>query len=178
MKLIVVLTWMGQGWRKTDRLLASPQGSMSDEQLKAALLDRAIACGLADRSEDLRLDFPAQRLTNITTGKNYVAKGTSNPQDTLQLRGEAEGLRRMDAVGPGICPKLHYAGKLEDSSCAIFLSDFVHLGRSSSRSLSVLAGRMASELHEPHYHSDVQQYGFPVPTHCGVTLQDNTWEHV
>ena len=151
---------------------------MTDEQLKAALLDRAVTCGLAERSEDLRLDFPAQRLTNTTTGKDYVAKGTSNHQNTLQLLGEAEGLRRMDAASPGVCPKLHYAGKLGDGSCAIFLSDFVCLGRSNTPSLNVLAEKLASQLHNPDCHSDEQQFGFPVPTHCGVTQQDNTWEYV
>lgn len=140
----------------------------------ALLSDAAVRAGLATSANDLRLS--GNTLSNTTNGRRYFAKADSN---VSQILGEAEGLSRMQKASPGICPELYMAEKVKDGNGldkAVFISDYVDLGSSSTQSLRHLAEKMADELHNPENHQAVKMYGFPVPTHCGVTEQDNSWE--
>lgn len=114
---------------------------------------------------------------NTDTGKTYIAKLAST--NVVQLLGEAEGLRRMYKTSPGLVPKLHIVEQLDNgNNCkALFISDYIELGSLDGKATTKLAEKMANELHNPEKQlSDVEGFGFPVPTHCGATEQDNTWE--
>ncbi|KAK9899576.1 Ketosamine-3-kinase [Cystobasidium minutum MCA 4210] len=94
-----------------------------------------------------------------------------------QLIGEAEGLKRMWETSNGLVPKLHTFEKLDNGNKALFISDYINLGSMGGSAMTRLAEKMANELHNPEKQlADVKGFGFPVPTHCGVTEQDNTWE--
>ena len=133
------------------------------------LVDEAIKAGLGDSKNDFELS--GEWLTNRKTGKQYIAKSGN-----AQVYGEGLGLKRMDEASRGIAPQIH---ALEQSSeGGWFISDYISLGRSSTSSKKRLAVKLANELHNPKNHTGVKKFGFDVPTHCGVTEQDNTWEWV
>jgi protein-ribulosamine 3-kinase len=139
---------------------------------RSEIIDAAVRAGLGS-AETFRAS--GDHLTNTNTGKVYIAKLGRNVE---QLLGEAEGLKRMGATAPGLVPTLHIAEALQDGSGrAVFISDYIELGGKSASSMTLLAEKLANELHNPDKQlKDIQGFGFPVPTHCGVTEQDNTWE--
>ena len=138
--------------------------------MQAETIEAAVAAGLGARKDFLA---SAERLENSKDGKRYFAKNQSN---AAQLLGEAEGLRRIAQAAPGLAPQIHVAERSADGKRALFISDYISLGTTSSSSMQTLARRMASELHNPEKHTEIKKYGFPIPTHCGNTEQDNTWE--
>lgn len=138
-------------------------------------VEAAVRAGLGS-AESLKL--AGDRLTNAETGRSYIAKLASKAS-VAQLIGEAEGLKRMWETSNGLVPKLHAFEKLDDGNKALFISDYINLGSMGGSAMTRLAEKMAKELHNPNKQlGDVKGFGFPVPTHCGVTEQDNTWEWV
>jgi len=135
------------------------------------LLEAAVRAGLGRSAGDFKAS--GDQLHNTATGKTYFAKQGRN---VAQILGEAEGLRLMSDAAPGLTPAIHLAEESKDGRTALFISDYIDLGRSSSQSKAQLAERLAKELHNPERHSSVTRFGFSRPTHCGVTEQDNTWE--
>jgi protein-ribulosamine 3-kinase len=104
----------------------------------------------------------------------------ANGKDVLQLIGEAEGLRAMGAAAPDLVPKLYSCGydDLQSRNQAYMITEWFEMAGSwrdakHQREL----GRKLAEMHR--YRADAghgDKFGFSVPTHCGVTEQDNTWE--
>jgi protein-ribulosamine 3-kinase len=129
------------------------------------------ATDLHARSGPLLFHEPTQ-----STIFTKVAKG----KDVPQLIGEAEGLRAMGTAAPDLVPKL-YAFGYDDPpthSQAYMITEWFEMAGSwrdakHQREL----GRKLAEMHR--YRVDAghgDRFGFSVPTHCGVTEQDNTWE--
>lgn len=135
------------------------------------LLEAAVRAGLGASTDDFTAS--GDRLTNSRTNRTYFAKQGRN---VAQILGEAEGLRLMAQASPGLVPSIYLAEESKDGRTALFLSEYINLGRSTSSSMSKLAEKMANELHNPEAHVGVAGFGFARPTHCGVTKQDNTWE--
>lgn len=136
------------------------------------LIEAAVRAGLGS-AENLKI--AGDKLTNAQTGKTYIAKLASG--NTSQLIGEAEGLKRMWETSPGLVPKLHIKEELDNGKRALFISDYINIGSMGAATMARLAEKMANELHNPDKQlKDVKGFGFPVPTHCGATEQDNTWE--
>ena len=80
---------------------------------------------------------------------------------------------------PSLCPRAHAHGALADTPGGYFLAtDFLDLGATGGGSGRSLAAKLA-ELHTtPAPIPDGQTapaFGFPVPTCCGPTVQDNSW---
>lgn len=143
--------------------------------VRSELVEAAVRAGLGS-AESFKL--AGERLSNAETGRTYIAKLASKP-NVAQLIGEAEGLKRMWETSNGLVPKLHVFEKLDEGNKALFISDYINLGSMGGPAMARLAEKMATELHNPDNQlSDVKGFGFPVPTHCGVTEQDNTWEWV
>lgn len=136
----------------------------------STIVEAAIKAGLGNQND---FTICGDHLDNSKTGKRYFAKSQTN---VSQLLGEAEGLKRISLAAPGLAPRIHVAEVTDHGKRALFISDYITLGNTSSSSTQSLARKMANELHNPEKHSMVKQYGFPVPTHCGNTEQDNTWE--
>lgn len=105
-----------------------------------------------------------------------VAKG----KDVPQLIGEAEGLRAMGSAAPELVPKLYSFGYDDPSSRkeAYMISQWFEMAGSwRNPEHQKELGRKLAEMHR--YRSDAghgDRFGFMVPTHCGPTEQDNTWE--
>lgn len=136
------------------------------------LVEAAVRAGLGS-AQSFR--STGDKLVNTETGKTYIAKLASG--NVGQLLGEAEGLRRMGQTSPGLVPRLHAVETLDGGNKALFISDYIDLGGKGGSAMTRLAEKMANELHNPDKQlKDVKGFGFPVPTHCGVTEQDNTWE--
>ncbi|ORX38044.1 Fructosamine/Ketosamine-3-kinase [Kockovaella imperatae] len=96
------------------------------------------------------------------------------------MRGEAASLKAMSATAPeSLIPRLYgYAESADGNECAMVTQYFdlqpLH-GGSYQREL----GRKLAEMHRlPPKDTEgyTGRYGFEVPTFCGVTQQDNTWE--
>lgn len=139
---------------------------------RAELVEAAVRAGLGSAA---CFKLSGDKLVNTETGKTYIAKLASG--NTAQLIGEAEGLKRMGETSPGLVPKLHIFESQHNGEKALFISDFISLGGMGGNAMIRLADKMANELHNHDKQlKDVKGFGFPVPTHCGVTEQDNTWE--
>ena len=81
---------------------------------------------------------------------------------------------------PSLCPRAHAHGALADTPGSFFLAtDFLDLGATPgpgpTRSLaSKLAALHTTPAPTPEGHAR-PAFGFPVPTCCGATRQDNAW---
>jgi fructosamine-3-kinase len=106
-------------------------------------IDAAVKAGLG-KEEDFNLTY--DRLTHIS-GKQYYAKSSKN---VAQLLGEAEGLRKMTEAAPGLAPTVHIAEEINEGQKAVFVSDYIALGRTNAASLQKL-GKSCGGLHLHEY---------------------------
>ncbi|KAK3303959.1 Fructosamine/Ketosamine-3-kinase [Chaetomium strumarium] len=115
----------------------------------------------------------------------YFVKTKSGPDAEIMFRGEHASLNAIHAVDPTLCPRSYAHGAMRSSPGEFFLvTDFLNLGTSATTGgggggtgLS-LAAKLA-KLHTtpapiPKGLSK-PMFGFPVPTCCGATKQDNAW---
>ncbi|KAH6620621.1 Fructosamine/Ketosamine-3-kinase [Chaetomium sp. MPI-SDFR-AT-0129] len=119
----------------------------------------------------------------------FVKTGTG-PQAEVMFRGEYASLNSIHAADPSLhlCPRAHAHGPLRNSPGKFFLAtDFLDMRASSSASSGSASGKdtglsLAAKLAKLHttpapipkgFSRPV--FGFPVPTCCGATRQDNTW---
>lgn len=119
------------------------------------------------------------------TTKSYFLKTGKGPSAKTMFAGEHMSLHSIHSVVPTLCPESYGHGEFQDSSNAglsFLVTDFLDLSSrstgSSSKSSQSLAQKLA-KLHStpapiPKGHSK-PQFGFPVPTCCGDTEQDNTF---
>lgn len=84
---------------------------------------------------------------------------------------------------PSLCPKSYANGKLEDESGSFLVTDFLDLSGSSSRRESASGVSLAQKLAKLHSipapipeGHETPMFGFPAPTCCGDTQQDNTFK--
>ncbi|KAJ9117809.1 hypothetical protein QFC20_000089 [Naganishia adeliensis] len=125
---------------------------------------------LSVRSRSLLFHEPTQTtiFTKIATGK-----------DVPQLIGEAEGLKAMGEAAPDLVPRLlGYGYDDDDQKQACMISQWFEMHGSwhdemHQRELGKKLAQMHRYIPEAGHGG---RFGFPVPTHCGVTEQDNTWE--
>lgn len=116
----------------------------------------------------------------------YYAK-TARGHSAAQMRGEASSLAAMARTAPpGLIPRiLGYvdADAAEDETGAL-VTEYAD-GRGGGGQAAL--GRVLALMHRPPAEQageegggpDVEyngKFGFPVPTHCGATEQDNAWE--
>lgn len=123
------------------------------------------------RSGSLLFHRPLQRI--IFT---KVAKG----KDVPQLIGEAEGIQAMSSAAPELVPHIYAFGydNPQSRNQAYMITQWFEMAgswRDSGHQREL--GRKLAEMHR--YRAEAghgDRFGFGVPTHCGVTEQDNTWE--
>lgn len=122
------------------------------------------------------------RLT--TVGRTLFVK--TGPGAATMFAGEHASLNAIHSVVASLCPRSLAHGKLEGKDAYFLATEFLDLSSSSSSSSKKssggsglsLAAKLA-KLHNtpapiPDGHS-TPQFGFPVPTCCGSTPQDNSW---
>ena len=106
-----------------------------------------------------------------------VAKGKA----VTQMRGEAASLRAMGRTAPeGFVPRLYAYVESDDGSETAMVTQYFNLAPGGADlAVQRQLGRQLAEMHRvPGAGTEGYTgiYGFSVPTHCGVTEQDNTWE--
>lgn len=105
-----------------------------------------------------------------SNGKVYFVKQGSRSEGE-QYIGETESLKEIDLASPGLAPKVFSAGDFEDGT-PFFISEYKDIGHLDDKSATVLAKRLATEL---HVYTSPNGFGFKVPTFCGATRMKNGW---
>lgn len=137
-------------------------------------------------------------VTHLPTSQTYIAR-TASGSALPQMKGEAAGLRAMALTSPSLVPTLMGFELSEDGKEGAMVSQYFDLSggttsRSSSEAQRELGRRIAKMHTPPSINEDdaighegfmaglgqgyryTGKYGFGVPTHCGVSELDNTWE--
>lgn len=111
-------------------------------------------------------------------GSTYFARTS---RDIKQITGEVESLRALGRACPELVPK-QFAFEVDDEAGegAMVSQYFDLVGGSSRGDTQRELARRVAKLHTVSKDEGREghggRYGFHVPTHCGVTEQDNTWE--
>ena len=102
------------------------------------------------------------------------------------FRGEHASLNAIAASVPQFCPRAHAHGQMEHHPSVHFLvTEFLELGGRAGLSAGSQTVSFAARLAEMHNHEvspdesgcpKDKPFGFPVPTCCGATEQDNSWK--
>ncbi|KAJ9094373.1 hypothetical protein QFC19_007982 [Naganishia cerealis] len=121
-------------------------------------------------SRSLLLHEPTKStlFVKVATGKNVP-----------QLIGEATGLKAMNDDSLNLVPKVYGFGyDSNDRRQACMITDWFEMrGSWRDEQHQRELGRKLARMHE--YRDEAGhngRFGFMVPTHCGETEQDNTWE--
>ena len=122
------------------------------------------------------------KLSGVKDGRdvNYFVKtGTGKEAETM-FAGEHASLNAIHDSAPNFCPQSHGHGALRDSPGKFFLAtDFLDLRSSgppgSGQSLAQKLARLHTTPAPVPAGFDRPMFGFPVPTCCGSTEQDNSW---
>lgn len=123
------------------------------------------------------------RLTSSTpdghTSDYFVKTGTGQAAEVM-FRGEHASLNAIADVVPSFCPRSYAHGPLASAPGKFFLAtDFLDLtGSGAAASGQTLAQKLA-KLHTTPAPipegQDKAMFGFPVPTCCGNTVQENSF---
>ncbi|KAH6851320.1 Fructosamine/Ketosamine-3-kinase [Chaetomium sp. MPI-CAGE-AT-0009] len=111
----------------------------------------------------------------------FIKTGTG-PNAEVMFRGEHASLNALHAADPTLhlAPRSHAHGALRGSPGKYFLAtDFLDMGSSATGGTGLSLAAKLARLHTAP--APVPEgfarpaYGFPVPTCCGATRQDNAW---
>lgn len=117
--------------------------------------------------------------------RTFFVKTGSGADAQVMFRGEHASLNAIHDAVPGFCPRSHAHGAMAASPGKFFLAtDFLDLsgGGGGGTEDTSLAAKLA-KLHTTPAPSGVAEdgtqqqamFGFPVPTCCGSTAQENGW---
>jgi protein-ribulosamine 3-kinase len=109
------------------------------------------------------VDKPSCERFFVKTGRNVA-----------QMRGEAESLKAIANIAPDLVPRVIGFEVDESGKEAGMVSRYFDLSSFRSSGTQTELAKKVAEMHTPP--AGVERYGFEVPTHCGMTEQDNTWE--
>ena len=142
----------------------------------------------------------------LSNGQRLFARTVTFASNIAQARGEAEGLHYMGLTSAlaSRLYRFHFTasaggdGGDRDKREAVVLSEYLDMGGRMDEAGQRQLARKLAEMHRPLGPEQVEEdtkrrketglpvqaaidpgrlnFGFPVPTHCGVTEQDNTWE--
>lgn len=115
-------------------------------------------------------------------------KTAPGPDAEIMFRGEHASLNAIHAVVPSLCPRSFAHGVLDQSPATAFLvTDYLHLasrsreetaddgGPSSGLSLAAKLGELHTTPAPAPEGCSAPMFGFPVPTCCGDTRQENSY---
>lgn len=98
----------------------------------------------------------------------------------LSLTGEHASLNAIHNAVSNFCPKSYCHGPMQQSNKYFLATDFLQLGYSDSQGSGVSFAAKLAKLHTTPAPIpagfDTPMFGFPVPTCCGDTEQDNSWK--
>lgn len=120
------------------------------------------------------------RLTTPQT--SIFIKTSSTPDASIMFEGEHNSLNAIHSVCLTLAPKSFAWGELSDSNGYFLATEFLDMssgGHASGGGGSgqTLAQKLAT-LHSTPPPTEYREkgFGFPVPTCCGSTIQNNTWK--
>lgn len=135
------------------------------------------------------------KLTSTKDGQTFTffIKTGSSPNSEAMFRGEFHSLNAIHSALPNFCPKAHAHGPLgaEKGSMSgkyFLATDFLEFNLVSGAEGSGMSfAEKLAKLHTtvtttpaPLVNDDPsppkKKFGFPVPTFCGATPQDNSWK--
>ncbi|KAK4222584.1 Fructosamine/Ketosamine-3-kinase [Podospora fimiseda] len=116
----------------------------------------------------------------------FFIKTGSTAASEVMFKGEYHSLNAIHSVLPNFCPKAHAHGSLGTGSTTVgsmsgnyFLAtDFLEFNASGSEGSGMPLSQKLAKLHTTPAPlvNGKKVFGFPVPTCCGATVQDNTWK--
>ncbi|KAK0704640.1 fructosamine kinase [Lasiosphaeris hirsuta] len=124
------------------------------------------------------------KLTSVKDGEEvaYFIKTGTGEDASVMFRGEHTSLNAIHATIPTLCPQSHAHGALQASPNRHFLAtDFLDLHVSAPAGSGLSLAAKLARLHTTpapvprDLATDALLFGFPVPTCCGATAQDNSW---
>ncbi|SPQ20617.1 5abdc0d3-5e2a-4e37-8ab9-dfa23d91c169 [Thermothielavioides terrestris] len=112
----------------------------------------------------------------------YFVKTGTGPDAEIMFRGEHASLNALHSADPSLhlCPRSHAHGAMRSSPGKFFLvTDFLDFNSTAPDGTGLTLAAKLAKLHTtpapiPKGFSK-PMFGFPVPTCCGATKQDNTW---
>jgi protein-ribulosamine 3-kinase len=134
------------------------------------------------------LESSGNIVTHTPTSKKYltrIASGSALPQ----MKGEAAGLRAMGLTSKDLAPEL-IGFELENGEGGM-VSEYWDLGGKGGADYQRELARKIAEMHNVPNNGIAEdrggegstegwnytgKYGFGVPTHCGISQLNNTWE--
>lgn len=158
--------------------LSLPPGS------KASLSTSGLGSGFTSTAS-LHAQIPVPD-TNSTEERKYFIKTSSDGKSAEEMfRGEYESLNAIADSVPGFCPRALAWGRLEEGSSKkwFLATEFLDLGgrrgaganSDSTKTLAYRLGKLHSTPAPIESESGKRRFGFPVPTFCGDTRQDNIY---
>ncbi|KAK3340013.1 Fructosamine/Ketosamine-3-kinase [Lasiosphaeria hispida] len=122
------------------------------------------------------------QLTGARNGEEvaYFVKTGTGEDASIMFRGEHASLNAIHTTVPSFCPQSHAHGALQASPNKHFLvTDFLDLRSAAPGGSGLSLAAKLAQLHTtpaptPPGHGK-PMFGFPVPTCCGATEQDNSW---
>ncbi|GAA6042584.1 hypothetical protein JCM8097_003143 [Rhodosporidiobolus ruineniae] len=121
---------------------------------------------------DTSFSLRGDKISSTASSQRYLLRRASGA-DAVQLEGEAESLKRQNEACEEVAPRLVGSGKDEEGK-SWFVSEWHDLSSLPSSEQARLAEYLAKMHLAPA--PEGQKFGFPIPTCCGVTRQDNTEE--
>jgi len=118
-------------------------------------------------------------VTHIPTSKKYLTR-IATGQALPQMKGEAAGLGAMSLTSKNLAPKL--IGLEVEGGEGGMVSEYWDLGGKGGGDYQRELARKIAQMHSPPPALEGEEvgytgkYGFGVPTHCGISELDNTWE--
>ncbi|KAM0248674.1 hypothetical protein ACHAQJ_009348 [Trichoderma viride] len=110
----------------------------------------------------------------------YFVKTGSGEGAKIMFQGEHASLNAIHDAVPNFCPKSYCHGPMQQSNKHFLASDFLQLGYSDSKGSGISLAAKLARLHTTPAPIpegfDTPVFGFPVPTCCGDTEQDNSWK--
>lgn len=122
------------------------------------------------------------KLSSTKDGKrvNYFVKTGTGKDAEVMFRGEHASLNAIHNTVPSLCPRSHAHGALSAPGKFFLATDFLDLGSSAPGGSGLTLAAKLAELHTTPAPvpggCDSPVFGFPVPTCCGATEQDNDYK--
>jgi protein-ribulosamine 3-kinase len=105
-----------------------------------------------------------------TSAGRFFAKWSADAPPDIFLR-EADGLRALADAGSSIViPRVLAATEVSPAKPGVILMEYLETRRAEAGDDAAL-GRGLAAIHRRR----ADAFGFPVPTYCGTTRQDNAW---
>ncbi|CZR53835.1 related to fructosamine-3-kinase [Phialocephala subalpina] len=147
--------------------------------LKALSLDAATTTITTHGGSGFASTFKLSTKDSDGNEKLYFVKMGKGKDSEVMFAGEHTSLNAIHSTVPSLCPVSHAHGNLSSGNGSFLATDFLNLSASGSSGSGQSLAQKLAKLHStpapvPEGYEE-PQFGFPVPTCCGDTQQDNSY---